>query len=275
MRGYRRKLIFPEAEQGSLIIPEAGNEKLVIPEVNVEAVLNCLHTDLPSEYIAGVKVLVRTLISNAQYLFVPGIPQSTATITFLLIDKSGSMGNLMRSLSGTADIMRIEAALKGALKFAGVRRSSLPDSYVTTFFYDDQIYGPSPAYRLDSHFHKVIEYLQKIFPSGATAIADSLMVTRIVTLIYKEIVKAGVDIEVIGLTDGHEVVRTDEEVYQAGISLRKVVSKLSIIGIGNDPSEVNEPVLRATASPDSYYFCSEFEKLLGVFENLGYTLPEA
>jgi uncharacterized protein YegL len=174
----------------------------------------------------------------------------------VVLDKSGSMEGDDFWPS------RMEAAKKAAGVFAARRAQLSPNDRLAIIGFDTRakVYLP-----WSSAGQNVLSALSRIRAEGGTELAEGLMAALRLIL---QALNSSYTPRVLLLTDGHggEPVRLANQMKSQGILIQ-------VIGIGGEPSDVNEEVLKAIATTDSngfthYWFINDSQNLVDQYEQL-------
>ncbi len=177
-------------------------------------------------------------------------PKAEATV--IAIDVSSSMSEAYR---GAKD--KLAAAKAAAITFVVTKASMSPEDHLGLVSFDDQARVVLPCQALREHRKDLIRAVQELQIGGGTDIAAPLIEARVMLAATSPDLQPRVAL----ITDGHggEPLDIAREMQNEGIVL-------DVIGIGDTPDRVNEPLLRKVASvvdgQSRYIFIRDMRSLL-------------
>ena len=216
--------------------------------------------------VGGKTVVVQPNVTDpptAPMHFIPGIETSTDSLlresTIFTLDISGSMGELLGENS-----TKLQAATRAATNMVVHKAKVDPQDEIGLVTFTDQATLVMPLSPIASHKRQIIEAFRSLRADSGTDINEGLKAAREAF----DWSRQGVVRRIILLTDGHggHPLSTAEDLKSRGVVI-------DVIGVGDDPRNVDEKLLRKVASTIrgevQYRFIKDQRTLLDHVTHLG------
>lgn len=161
---------------------------------------------------------------------------------------------------------RFAAAKQAATRYLETCAVQTPDALMGVVFYAESATVAAPLLPVKAHLRQLRSAISGGEIDSATSIGAGLIAA------HRELVSAGPEVspEILVLTDGHS--NTGPEPVPIARRLKEHGVRLSMIGIGGSPSDVNEDELKQMASVVDgqlrYWFIRDTPTLVRRFETL-------
>jgi len=185
---------------------------------------------------------VKTIVQRAQRALgntvinpYPAVPHLNQRELIVFVDDvSGSMGSLYDGAT-----TKLEATIRASINMVLEKAKIDPQDEIGLVTFDHKATVLQPLCPIATHRRQIIETLQSLQVGGGTDINEGLKAARdLLDWSRRDVVR-----RIVLLTDGHggHPLRTAEDLKQRGVVI-------DVVGVGPDPSEVDEKLLKAVAS---------------------------